>query len=93
MTAAALTDYWSQGQTISYVLVDIARLPSGTLNLFNLYVALSRSSGRDTIHLLRDFDERLFLSACSADLLTEDDRLHLLDEKTRKWWVQMTTDN
>ncbi|KAI5989853.1 hypothetical protein EDC04DRAFT_2815674, partial [Pisolithus marmoratus] len=93
MTAAALTNYWSQGQTISYVLVDIARLPSGTLNLFNLYVALSRSSGHDTIHLLRDFDERLFLSACSVDLLTEDDCLHLLDEKTRKWWVQMTTDN
>ncbi|KAI5983558.1 hypothetical protein EDC04DRAFT_2711440 [Pisolithus marmoratus] len=94
MTAAyAFTDYRSQDQTISYVLVDIARPPSGTLNPFNLYVALSRSSGRDTIHLLRDFDERLFLSAHSADLLAEDDRLHLLDEETRKWRVQMATDN
>ncbi|KAF8836900.1 hypothetical protein BDN67DRAFT_910225 [Paxillus ammoniavirescens] len=45
MTAAyAFTDYQSQGQTIPYVLVDIATPPSGSLNLFNLYVALSHSS-------------------------------------------------
>ncbi|KAI5986549.1 hypothetical protein EDC04DRAFT_2589632 [Pisolithus marmoratus] len=51
MTAAyAFTDYQSQGQTISYVLVDIACLPSGTLNLFNLYVTLSRSSGHNTYY-------------------------------------------
>ncbi|KAG1858510.1 hypothetical protein F4604DRAFT_1589477 [Suillus subluteus] len=43
MTAAyAFTDYHSQGQTIPYVLVDIATPPSGRLNLFNLYVALSQ---------------------------------------------------
>ncbi|KAG1830514.1 hypothetical protein EV424DRAFT_1315396 [Suillus variegatus] len=43
MTAAyAFTDYRSQGQTIPYVLVDIATPPTGGLNLFNLYVALSR---------------------------------------------------
>ena len=34
-------------------------LPSGT-SLFNLYVALSRSSGKSTIRMLRDFDERIF---------------------------------
>ncbi|KAI6010595.1 hypothetical protein EDC04DRAFT_2768250 [Pisolithus marmoratus] len=88
MTAAyAFTDYRSQDQTISYVLMDIARPPSGTLNPFNLYI------WRDTIHLLRDFDERLFLSAHSTDLLAEDDHLHLLDEETQKWRVQMVTDN
>ncbi|KAI5988632.1 hypothetical protein EDC04DRAFT_2818423 [Pisolithus marmoratus] len=54
MSAAyAFTDYRSQGQTISYVLVDIARPPSGTLDLFNLI----------------DLDERLFLGAHSTDLL------------------------
>ena len=53
MTAAyAFTNYRSQGQTISHVLVDIASPPTGGLSLFNLYVALSRSSGRSTIHLL-----------------------------------------
>ncbi|KAJ3738871.1 hypothetical protein F5050DRAFT_1580540 [Lentinula boryana] len=43
-TAYAFTDYRAQGQTIPYVLVDIAKPPTGKLTLFNLYVALSRSS-------------------------------------------------
>ena len=43
----------------TYVLVDTAKPPAGTLSLFNLYVALSRSSGRGTICLLRDFDDTL----------------------------------
>ncbi|KAJ7246447.1 hypothetical protein C8J57DRAFT_1081470, partial [Mycena rebaudengoi] len=50
----AFTDYRFQGQTIPYVLVDIGKPPTGTLSLFNLYVALSRSSGRATIQ-----DDRL----------------------------------
>ncbi|KAI6002070.1 hypothetical protein EDD15DRAFT_2157991 [Pisolithus albus] len=51
MTAAyAFTDYRSQGQTLPCVIADIATPPSGGLNLFNLYVALSRSSGRSSIH-------------------------------------------
>ncbi|KAJ7211941.1 hypothetical protein C8J57DRAFT_1097349, partial [Mycena rebaudengoi] len=41
----------SQGQSIPVVLVDIASPPSGTLSLFNLYAALSRKSGRETIRL------------------------------------------
>ena len=38
--AYAFTDYCSQGQTLPYVIVDIASPPNGTLSLFNLYVAL-----------------------------------------------------
>lgn len=92
MTCAyAFTDYRSQGQTISHVVVDIARPPSGGLNLFNLYVALSRSSGRETIRLLRDFDKKLFLCNHSSDLLAEDDRLLHLDGQTRAWWSQMSS--
>ncbi|OCH86076.1 hypothetical protein OBBRIDRAFT_701245, partial [Obba rivulosa] len=47
VTAAyAFTDYRAQGQTIPYVLVDIASPPPPVnLSLFSLYVALSRSSG------------------------------------------------
>jgi hypothetical protein len=53
ITAAhVFTNYHSQGQTLPYVLIDIASLPSGTLNLFNLYVTLSRSSGWESIWLL-----------------------------------------
>ncbi|KAJ8584893.1 hypothetical protein M405DRAFT_694865, partial [Rhizopogon salebrosus TDB-379] len=49
ITAAyASTDYRAQGQTIRHVLVDIATPPTGGLNLFNLYVTLSRSSRRET---------------------------------------------
>ncbi|KAG6330310.1 hypothetical protein ID866_8779 [Astraeus odoratus] len=36
-------DYWVQGQTILYVMVNIASPPTGGLNLFNLYVALPRT--------------------------------------------------
>jgi len=42
ITAAyAFTDYCSQGQTITHVLIDIAMPLTGGLSLFNLYVALS----------------------------------------------------
>jgi len=91
MTAAyAFTDYRSQGQTIPMVLVDIATPPPpGKLTLFNLYVALSRSSGRNTIRLLRDFDDAVFMQSHDADLLEEDDRLERLNEQTKKWWEEM----
>ena len=56
--AYSFTGYRSQGQTIHYVLVDIAQPPMGTLSLSNLYIALSRSSGWDTIWLLWDFNEQ-----------------------------------
>ena len=93
MTAAyAFTDYWSQGQTILAVLVDIATPPSGGLMLFNLYVALSRSSGRLTIRLLRDFDDKLFKRGHRAGLLAENDRLNELNKKTLKWWREMGRD-
>ncbi len=53
-TAYGFIDYHSQGQTSPNVLTDIATPPLGTLTLFNLYIALSRSSERETIRLLWD---------------------------------------
>ncbi|KZT03545.1 uncharacterized protein LAESUDRAFT_659453 [Laetiporus sulphureus 93-53] len=41
--AYTFTDYWSQGQTITYIIVDITMPPGGSMSLFNLYVALSCS--------------------------------------------------
>ncbi|KIM64653.1 hypothetical protein SCLCIDRAFT_114614 [Scleroderma citrinum Foug A] len=87
--AYAFTDYRAQGQTIPYVIVDIATPPTGGLNLFNLYVALSHSSGRSSIRLLRDFNSKVFQAAHSADLLAEDDRLKALDAETQKQWEKM----
>ena len=52
----AFTDYKAQGQTMECVFVDISKPPSGALSPFSVYVALSRSRGRRTIRILRDFD-------------------------------------
>ena len=87
ITAAyAFTDYRSQGQTLPYVTIDIAKPPTGKLSLFNLYVALSRSSGRHTIRLLHDFDEHIFHSPHDEYFLQEDDRLEGLNVETRRAW-------
>ncbi|KIK20411.1 hypothetical protein PISMIDRAFT_105802 [Pisolithus microcarpus 441] len=87
--AYVFTDYQAQGQMILYVIVDIAKLPSGGWNLFNLYVVLQRSSRQGTIRLLRDFEDRIFMSCHAADLLAEDDCLSLLDMEMVAWWNGM----
>lgn len=90
ITAAyTFTDYRSQGQTLPHVIIDIASPPTGTLTLFNLYVALSRSSGRDSIRLLRDFDENLFKRSHDTALMDEDDRLEELNRVTLLWWERI----
>ena len=86
----ALTDYRAQGQTIPYVIIDIARPPSGKLDLFDLDVALSRSRGRHSVRLLRDFDDHIFLASHDTNLMQEDDRLERLDDVTKRWWQNMT---
>ena len=52
MPAYTFINYHSQEQTLLYVIVDITMPPTGGLNLFNLYVALSQSGGRDSVRLL-----------------------------------------
>ena len=80
----AFTDYKSQGQTIEYVIIDIRQPPTGRLSPFNAYVALSRSRGRDTIRILPDFDEKLFIHHPSEDLRKEMLRLEALDKATKR---------
>ena len=95
-------DYRSQGQTIPAVIVEIATpstgkrclfpdghvltLVAGGLSLFNLYVALFRSSGQSTIRLLRDLNVKVFQAAHYPELLAENDRLETLNNKTLKEW-------
>jgi ATP-dependent exoDNAse (exonuclease V) alpha subunit len=94
MTAAyAFTDYRSQGQTIPLVLVDIASPPSRTLSLFNLYIALSRSSGRSMIRLLHDFDDKVFQQSHETVLTEEDNRLEALNRTMIEWWRRMVTED
>lgn len=79
LTAAyAFTDYKAQGQTIECVIVDLGKTPTAGLTPFNAYVALSRSRGRQTIRLLRDFDEKLFTTHPSEELRKDDCRLQQL---------------
>ncbi|KIM57493.1 hypothetical protein SCLCIDRAFT_1193889 [Scleroderma citrinum Foug A] len=94
MTAAyAFTDYRSQGQTIPAVIGDITTPPTaGGLSLFNLYVALSRSSGRLTIRLLCNFDIKIFQAAHCPELLAENDRLESHNDKTLREWKEAGRD-
>ena len=84
--AYAFTDYRSQGQTLLPVLVDIATPPYGRLTPFNVYVALSRGTGRENIRLLRDFDETLLQHHPSEYLRLEDERLEHLNADTKEIW-------
>ena len=68
------------------VLVDIGSPPYGHLTPFNVYVALSRGTGRDNIQLLRDFDEHLFQVHPCEFLRVEDERLQSLDDSTKRIW-------
>ena len=84
--AYAFTDYRSQGQTLEPVIVDIGPPPYGRLTPFNVYVALSRGTGRDNIQLLRDFDETLLQHHPSEYLRLEDERLDSLNDSTKEIW-------
>ena len=85
MTAGyTFTDYKSQGQTIEYVIIDIGKPPTGSLSPFSVYVALSRSRGRDTIRLLRDFNPNLFQNHPSEALREDMERLVKLNEKKKQ---------
>jgi hypothetical protein len=64
------------------VFVDPATPPTGTISLFNIYVALLRSTGQSSIQLLRDFDNWLFRTPLDTDLLLEDERLERLNRET-----------
>jgi hypothetical protein len=57
--------------------------PSFTLSMFNAYVALSRSRGRDTIRLLRPFERKLFTKHLSKHLQLEDMGLR---DMTEQWY-------
>ncbi|KAJ3568696.1 hypothetical protein NP233_g5549 [Leucocoprinus birnbaumii] len=87
--AYAFTDYKSQGQTIPCVIVDLQQPPDrgSKLTPFSVYVALSRSRGRDTIRILRSYDEKLFTQHPCPELAVEDERLERLNKETREWYL------
>ena len=80
----AFTDYKSQGQTIEYVIINIGKPPTGSMSPFAVYVALSRSRGRDTIRLLRNFDDKLFQHHPSEALRLDMERIEALNMATKE---------
>jgi len=66
------------------VLVDLAKPPTGSITPFAAYVALSRGRGRDSIRLLRDFEDKLFTTHPSEYLRKEKIRLESLSCKPEK---------
>ena len=67
-------DQKSQAQTLGNMIVNIGILKHFPVNQFAAYVVLSRSTGHESIRLLRDFDERLFTTHPSQDLKDKDKR-------------------
>ncbi|KIM54340.1 hypothetical protein SCLCIDRAFT_136949, partial [Scleroderma citrinum Foug A] len=60
---------------------------TGGSSLFNLYVALSRSSGQSTmIRLLRNFDGKVSQAGHCQELLAENNRLDNSNEITLHEW-------
>jgi len=78
----AFTDIKAQGQTIEVVVIDLRDTPTGRISPFSVYVALSRSKGRETIWLLTDFNIELLKAHPNEDLAVEMERLGLLGAKT-----------
>jgi ATP-dependent exoDNAse (exonuclease V) alpha subunit len=81
--AYTFTDHKAQGQTIENVIVDIGTTKRFPVDPFVAYVALSRSRGRNSIRLLRDFDNKIFTRHPSEDLRLEDRCLEGLAERTK----------
>jgi len=48
---------------------------------------MSRCCGRNSIWLLRDFDEKLLTMHPCQFLQAEEDRLKILDKVMEQWWV------
>ena len=67
-------------------MIDIGNSPTRSLSPFAVYVALSRSRGRDTIRLLRDFDNELFQHHPSKALRLDMERIEGLNMATKERW-------
>jgi ATP-dependent exoDNAse (exonuclease V) alpha subunit len=89
--AYAFTDYRAQGQSLKPVIINIGSPPYSHLTPFSIYVALSRGTDHNNIHLLRDFDENLLQQHPSKYLRIEDQRLQNLNESTKKIWQMRMT--
>jgi len=78
----AFTDYKAQGQTIKYVIINLAPPPSSSMSTFSMYVALSRSWDRNSIRILREYNINTFLNHPLEDLREEMKCLETIAKRT-----------
>ena len=71
------TDHKAQGQTLEHVLIDIGTTKKFPVTPLSVYMA-SWSRRKDSVWLLRDFNNAIFMRHPSEDLWKEDERLELL---------------
>jgi ATP-dependent exoDNAse (exonuclease V) alpha subunit len=87
LPAYALTIEKCQGQNVPLSLLDICSVPSGfQMSPAHLYVAFSRSPGRDSIRILRRFNNKVkdLLQMHVSEELRDDDRLLISQAKETK---------
>lgn len=69
--AYAITDYKCQGQTFTWVIVDLKKPSGGYSPTSSPYVQLSRAKTRARLSILRPFDPAELRTPLSKDLLAE----------------------
>ena len=67
---------------IEYVIVDIRPTKRFAVDLFAIYIVLSRSRGRKTVRLLREFNQAIFTKHPLEYLCLEDEHLDKLAKDT-----------
>ena len=71
MLAYAITDYKCQGQTFTWVIVDLKKPSGGYSPTSSPYVQLSHAKTRDCLSILHPFDPTELWSSLSKHLLAE----------------------
>ena len=79
--AYALTAYKAQGKTMSKVIIDLKKPPTGKVDFAYAYVALSRAKCLNDILILRDFDMNALSPKIPIDYFIENERLKELSKK------------
>jgi hypothetical protein len=92
LPAFAFTIEKCQGQNIPFSVIDIADIPGrgSRLSLSHLYVAFSRSSGRQTVRIMRPFStntERIMTTHVGGDKREDDDLLRRQHNTTKARWM------
>lgn len=73
--AYAFIEYRSQGQSITYVIIEITAPPSEGLTPLKAYVALSRNVSRTNASLFWNFQDIFFKMAPNENLANKDTSL------------------